>query len=358
MSETVIPGIPKDISLLAGPMLLGGFFNWGLYGILCLQTYIYYLSFPNDSRNFKIVVYFLFICDTIQTIMSTHNAWYFLSSGWGDTYVLTHPGWSWIAVPLFTGIVSAVVQLFFGWRIWKLSGSYILSGVVVVLALIQSTAAIVSGVWFELLEDTTKVGVLRPPAIVWLAGSAIVDVIITASLVTYLARSSTGFTDTDDIIAKLIRMTVETGACTTTAAILELVLFLVYQTTNLYMIPALPLAKLYTNTLLASLNSRSQTFNSSSQRSQFQSHDNSNVTTKHLRKLSRNQVHVTTVREVVEDVAMIDLPKGRQVESIQVSYTNKHQSADQASFEDDDKSYGLPDSKLHRSDDDLESGRQ
>ncbi|KAG8932216.1 hypothetical protein FRC02_001514 [Tulasnella sp. 418] len=289
-------------------------------------------------------------------VLSTHSAWYFMGSGWGDSAILAHPGWSWIAVPLLTGVVSAVVQIFFAWRLWKLGGSYIISGVIVVLALAQAIAAIVSGVWFQLLEDMAKAGVLRPPAIVWLGGSAAVDLIITASLVTYLSRSSTGFSATDDIIAKVIRMTVETGACTTTAAILELVLFLVYPATNLYMIPALPLAKLYTNTLLASLNSRSETFNSSSQRSgQFQNQDHSEVTPQHARKLSRNQIHVTTVRETVQDVAMVDLPKARQVE---VSYTTKLQSGDQASFEDDDKSYGLPHSKSQRSDDDLESARQ
>lgn len=80
-------------------------------------TDMYYLGFPNDKTGIKALVYVLFLFDTIQTALTTHNAWHFLGSGWGNVAVLSNPGWSWIAVPLFSGIVSASVQCFFAWRI-------------------------------------------------------------------------------------------------------------------------------------------------------------------------------------------------------------------------------------------------
>ncbi|KIO31273.1 hypothetical protein M407DRAFT_19652 [Tulasnella calospora MUT 4182] len=237
MSSTQVPGVPEDITLLVGPLLLGYLFNWGLFGVLCLQMYIYFLSFPRDSIYVKSLVYGLFAVDCLQTAMTTHNAWHFLSRGWGDLAVLGDPGWSWIAVPLFSGIVSCTVQLFFSWRIWKLSRSWWLPGIIACVALAQGISACVSGIWFAIINDITKISSLFPSATVWLGGSALADVMITISLVSYLAKANSGFSQTDDVISKLIRMTVETGAVTATAATAELILFLVYKTNNLHMIP-------------------------------------------------------------------------------------------------------------------------
>ncbi|KAF9521003.1 hypothetical protein BS47DRAFT_1286451, partial [Hydnum rufescens UP504] len=245
--------------------LLGYLLNWGLFGVLCIQIYMYYLAFPRDSRTLKCLVYFLFFTDIVQTV---HNAWHFLVKGWGDPTVLDYPGWSWIAVPLLSGIVSATVQLFFSWRIWILSSSWILSCAIALVALTQGICAMISGIWFSFVNNVTKISKLSTPATIWLGGSALTDVLITASLVYHLRKSSTGFETTDDILTRLIRMTIETGAVTTFAATAELILYLVFKENNLVnMIPALALAKLYTNTLLATLNSRNPVFKSSSQRS-------------------------------------------------------------------------------------------
>jgi len=82
-----------------------------------------------------------------------------------------------------------------------------------------------------------------------------------------------GFTRTDTVVQKVIKMTVETGAITTSAATADLVLFLVYPNTNLHfmlygtlstvvvftfsrLVSCIPLAKLYSNTLIAMLNAR------------------------------------------------------------------------------------------------------
>lgn len=33
-SLAVLPGVPQDIQLITGPLLLGYLFNWGLFGVL------------------------------------------------------------------------------------------------------------------------------------------------------------------------------------------------------------------------------------------------------------------------------------------------------------------------------------
>ncbi|QRW21583.1 hypothetical protein RhiXN_06572 [Rhizoctonia solani] len=283
MSSTVIPGVPEDIQLITGPLLLGYLFNWGLFGILVLQVYIYYLSFPNDSRVIKSLVYGLFFVDCVQTALTTHNAWHFLSKGWGDLRVLSDPGWSWIAVPLLSGIVSSTVQLFFAWRIWVLSKSIPLAGLIVAIAIAQGLCAMYSVCY---LNDITQIATLFPSATVWLGGSALCDFIITISMVTFLARASTGFSQTDSVITKLIRMTVETGL-----------------KNNLHMIPALALAKLYTNTLLATFNSRSVAFGGSTSRTDAErsTQYGGNEWRRPTQTTTKDRVQITTVRETHAD---------------------------------------------------------
>jgi hypothetical protein len=76
----------------------------------------------------------------VLTVFDADNAWHFLVSGWGDPEVLIEPGWSWIAVPLLTGIVSCTVQVFFAWRIYKISGTIWLPIPIVIIAFAQVSA--------------------------------------------------------------------------------------------------------------------------------------------------------------------------------------------------------------------------
>ncbi|TFY75216.1 hypothetical protein EWM64_g8796 [Hericium alpestre] len=90
---------------IAGPQLLGFFFNWGLYGVLCVQVYMYQMSFPDDPKWRKLFIYGLLALET-----------------WGkpDGFISFHTAW--FSVPVVGGIISCAVQSVFGWHIWVLSG--------------------------------------------------------------------------------------------------------------------------------------------------------------------------------------------------------------------------------------------
>jgi hypothetical protein len=108
-------------------------------------------------------------------------------------------------------------------------------------------------------------------------------------------------------------MTVETGLITTTAATTELILYLVYQKNNLHMIPALALAKLYTNTLLATFNSRSIAFSGSTRTEAEHStqYTGGSEWRRPTQTITKDRVQITTVRETHADdagVQMVALP--------------------------------------------------
>ncbi|KDR69652.1 hypothetical protein GALMADRAFT_28460, partial [Galerina marginata CBS 339.88] len=111
--------------------LFGGMFNWGLWGILTSQVFIYYLHF-NDSRNVKILVYGVYLLECMQTGMASAEMFHWFSHGWGRLDILQQPYTNPFSEPIIDGIVSLIVQLYFIWRIWMLGRSKIL---VVIIAI-------------------------------------------------------------------------------------------------------------------------------------------------------------------------------------------------------------------------------
>jgi len=92
--------------------------------------------------------------------------------------------------------------------------------------------------------------------ITWLAASAATDIIITASLVHSLLRKRTGYAASDDIINRIIRLSVQTGLITAVSATMDMALFLLLKGKTWNFIWDLALSKLYSNTLLSTLNAR------------------------------------------------------------------------------------------------------
>jgi len=250
-----LPGL----DVLAGPVLLGYIFNWGLFGALTVQCYIYYLAFPKDGKYLKTIVACTYIIELLQTVMITVDAFRQFGAGWGNPAQLNDVGLLWFSVSALDGIISASVQHFFAWRIWALSGNIFISIVVVLLALTQGVFAIYSGVLEHIVNEPSKIqSTSFRPTIVWLGGTALCDIVITVSMVWFLqqARSRSGVKSTSTLLTRLIKLTFETGMACASLAIVDLTLFLRFQHNNLHLLPALTLCKLYSNSLLVVFNSR------------------------------------------------------------------------------------------------------
>ncbi|KAI0077527.1 hypothetical protein K474DRAFT_1707275 [Panus rudis PR-1116 ss-1] len=257
MSSTELPPIPPIIAQLTGPLLLGHFFNWGLFGALTVQCYIYYLAFPNDRPIPKTLVAFTYTIEVLQTVLSTRDAFRNFGTGWGNMIELDAVGWLWFSVPVLGSIISCTGQLFYAWRIWILSESYWISIVVILLSLTQCGTGIYSGALAHMIGEFSKVQERSfKTTAVWLGGTALCDIIIAASMIYYLHKSNTGFRTTTTLLSKFIRVTIETGLVCATFAILDMSLFIAFQQNNYHLAPSIPLSKLYSNSLLVVFNAR------------------------------------------------------------------------------------------------------
>ncbi|KAJ3818227.1 hypothetical protein F5880DRAFT_1491733, partial [Lentinula raphanica] len=235
---------------------IGSIFSWCLFGISIVQLYIYHLSFPLDSYIMKGTVYIIFVLDVFQSIVVATSGWHTLCTGWGHPSVLQFPGWTFIALPC----VSGIVQIFFSWRIYSLGNWHVVPVLIIILALAQCAAAWAIGIGFIALQDIALLHKANMFArtIIWLGGAALADVIIALSMLylLYSAKRNITIKQTERMLTHLIHLTVETGAVTATSAILELILFQTFQSNNLHFTIALMLCKIYSNALMASLNSR------------------------------------------------------------------------------------------------------
>ncbi|KAF8592159.1 hypothetical protein K439DRAFT_389447 [Ramaria rubella] len=253
------PSPPLPLNVIIGPILLGSLLNWCFFGVLGVQTYLYFQWYPKDRNVVKSLVVILLVLDTSQTVVSTINAWTMLISGWGNVEVLFAPPWSLCMAVILSGLISAIVQIFFARRVWILSKSIPVSLFIVAVSLTQCVSAITGSiqVWVPHNSSSTLLATFKAFAI-WLSCSLACDLMIAVSLVYYLIQTnSKTLRSADALITRLINNSIQSGSITAVCAGVDLFLFLKFRNNNLHDVPFLMLGKLYSNTLLANLNARS-----------------------------------------------------------------------------------------------------
>ncbi|KAF8067816.1 hypothetical protein FPV67DRAFT_1159189 [Lyophyllum atratum] len=259
-SMTALPPIPQTIASIAGPPLVGIMLNWFLYGILVTQTYVNAQCFPDDKKKIKFLVYGIFALDTIQSILSTADAFHWFAEGYGNMLFLADPHISPLGVPILGAIIAFIVQVFFCWRIWILGKSMGLPILVSLTSLAGVGGGFAVGIGAFQLGDLTLLNKLTVQFCFWLGGSALADTLI-AIIMTWLllrAKSRSEHQNTDNILVKIVRLTVETNTVTASVAIVALVCLLAVNgpDSTASVAPGYVLAKLYSNTLMAVFNNR------------------------------------------------------------------------------------------------------
>ncbi|KAF8157034.1 hypothetical protein B0H34DRAFT_770658 [Crassisporium funariophilum] len=244
---------------IARSLLVALCLNWGLQGVLCTQVYTYYLAFPRDRLLAKLQVYGVLTIEIIQTVVVTHDVFAALGTSPGDLRALDSIHTHWFSIPVSGGITGCIGQLFFAFRIWKMSaGSKGPTVIICILALASGVSALVAAVAFfnartftNLMSDSSRSLVSIG---VWNGIGAICDMTIALSMPYFLMRNGTGLRTTHTMIVKLVRLIIEIGGLTAIVAILHLCLY--FANNEAFLVPGLTVSKLYANTMLVILNNR------------------------------------------------------------------------------------------------------
>ncbi|KAG8686574.1 hypothetical protein FRC08_012437, partial [Ceratobasidium sp. 394] len=244
------------VDLILGPIVIGTFLNVLLWGILIAQVIRYFIVHKRDKTWIKLMVVWVLLLETVNSAFAIGFVYRYTVTLFGDLDALGHSHWFFHIQPFMNAIVASTTQGFFAWRITKLTRNVWIGWAIGVSAFIQILVGLGTSIGSWIVVEFEKFHKLDATIIMWLVLAATTDVTITCVLTWYLRSHRTGFPHTDDVITKLIRSTVQTGLLTSLWAIGDMTFFLAMHHNNLHLMFDMPLSKLYSNSLMATLVSR------------------------------------------------------------------------------------------------------
>ncbi|KZT65777.1 hypothetical protein DAEQUDRAFT_768609 [Daedalea quercina L-15889] len=249
--------VPANVVQFAGPVLLGSQLNWGLFGVLTVQLYMYHQTGYKDHIFVKYIVYGMYLFEALQTILLTHDTFKQLAVSFGNYQGLIGAYLTGFELVIQSALIACVTQCFYAWRIYILGRSKIVAGLIVCVSLLQCAGGFSEGVACFVYNSTSETIPIEATSVaMWIGGSAACDILITTSMVYFLWRRRSGIKRTDTMVNKLIQLVVETGLLTAVLAITQLSLYIIFKDTEYFMTPAGALSKAYSNSLLVLLNNR------------------------------------------------------------------------------------------------------
>ncbi|KAF9448748.1 hypothetical protein P691DRAFT_780569 [Macrolepiota fuliginosa MF-IS2] len=228
----------------SGSLAVGYILAWGLYGVLAVQIYIYYLAFSNDRVVSKILVTVVCLLETLQVVVIARDMFEVFVKGFGSPNAITELHLSGLSAPIIGGVESIIVPL-----------------LVCLMAVIQCVGAFISGVRGFIGGDIRNLDTMtdRVGHGLFNATSAACDIVIAIAMSYYvsLPKFDAGIRGTTHaLVRRIIRLVVGTGMLTAAVVILDQVLYQVFPHKGYFLAPAFVLGKLYSNSMMVIFNSR------------------------------------------------------------------------------------------------------
>jgi len=257
MAETAAslpPGITLDNTL--GAFLVGVAVSVALFGFISLQVYNYYSHYSNDPVFLKSMVGSIWLFELIHTVWLLHGMYIVVVTGFGNYGFLIDVPWTIKTSILWGGIINVIVQTFFAYRIRVLSNQWIIPVACVCLGAIRLTSVIVSTVFTLRMTLASYVVHFQFLFVLTLVTGAVLDAVVAVSMCYWLSKSRSDIARTDRVVMRLIIFSIESGCVTFAVGLAMLITALTMGHTFTWAAVMFVLAKVYSNTLLVSLNKR------------------------------------------------------------------------------------------------------
>ncbi|KAF7317474.1 hypothetical protein MKEN_00833600 [Mycena kentingensis (nom. inval.)] len=261
-----------DSPLLLGVLEIGVFISLVLFGIVFLQGFAYFSrSCARDPLWLKFFVGIILTMELAHTVCAAHAIYYFtiLQAGTparlkkANTYSLS-------LTPVFETLITAMVQAFFAWRIRQLSGrrrsdwrGWCLPTLCWVLCLVRFVGGMAMAVEGFLDIPLQPNYFHYADTYAWIISGALdvgvlLDVIITLSMCWYIRKLNSPYNlhGSEVLIRRLVNWTIQTGLITSLTSIAVVITFWTMKHNFIWLALYTLLAKLYSNSLLVSLNAR------------------------------------------------------------------------------------------------------
>ncbi|KAI0707421.1 hypothetical protein C8Q76DRAFT_800747 [Earliella scabrosa] len=249
---------PTDASFLnptTGTILIGLMVTGCLFGVTSGQTAWYHLHYRQDRTFLRILVSIIYGLDTLSLLFYVWSMWQYLV----DKELLVFDGkplpWTSNAQLVCNAAAIATIQGFYTFRIWTLSKNKLLLSILAIFVAADFALGLLLFVKRQ-TESLEEFGALTAYDIALSATTTVTDVLLCGTLVTLLIKSRTGNAGSNRLIKKLLLYTIHTGAVTSLCSIMSLITVIVLPTTALYVMFYYIGSRMYTVSLLSTLNAR------------------------------------------------------------------------------------------------------
>ncbi|KJA27932.1 hypothetical protein HYPSUDRAFT_34166 [Hypholoma sublateritium FD-334 SS-4] len=190
--------------------------------------------------------------------MITYLIYFYLILNFGNSTWYAEKTWSVAAELILSAVITFIVGCFLVIRLWYFSkGNIYLVAFCGFFAVAQLAVNLILPIrYFTFPSIAAANASLKGVGIAGLVTALISDISVSGSLCYYLEQGRNGFRGTNDLITKLIAMTIMTGLLPTLVMIADCISFFVSPESFWSLFFNFPLSQLYINVVLTSLNSR------------------------------------------------------------------------------------------------------
>ncbi|KDR69189.1 hypothetical protein GALMADRAFT_230723 [Galerina marginata CBS 339.88] len=258
MSAEPIHNNELDVHRTLGALSLGALFSSVLFGIATLQVYTYYLHVPKDKSRLKGLV--SWFCELAHYICVCHFVYTWTITEYGHPEALTvRPPPSISATILIGAFIGPSVQIFFADRVRVLS-----QGRLIIPIFCWTAAIVLVAIEIFISFQAFRCSNVSSFEIEWrwwiiasLGLSAAIDIVEAVSICFYLGRlRSQSMASTATNIQTIMIWTMETGLLKSISEVSIVIWFILMPNTFIWIALFICLARMHSNSLLVSLNSR------------------------------------------------------------------------------------------------------
>ncbi|KAF9532680.1 hypothetical protein CPB83DRAFT_634176 [Crepidotus variabilis] len=242
-----------------GAAFLGNVAAGILYGITCLQSFVYFKKSHSDPTFLKSLVAFLWFLDSLHMALVTHSLYIYLIKNYMNPRSMLSPNWSILSQVYVTCLSDLIIRGIYAERVWKVSRNTFVVIVIALTSLLTCTTGFayvcIAFVKRKTFADLRHISFLMYTAL----GSAVVaDILVAASMCISLLKSRTGFRRTDSVLTMLMLYTINSSVLTTVCSIACFLTYTIWPMEFTFIGIYVCLSKLFLNSLLAMLNGRDQ----------------------------------------------------------------------------------------------------
>ncbi|KAF8871768.1 hypothetical protein BD779DRAFT_1680130 [Infundibulicybe gibba] len=224
-------GINLDRTL--GVLFLGSIVASMLYGIICIQAFVYLRREREKGKVvYKRLIFVLWLLDTTHLAFIVHALYHYMITYYGKPSSLESPTWSMLAQIYVTCTSDLAIRFILARRSWYMTGRNILLTLCIVSICVHVAtrsieakdrrkvvpdAGMTSRRYYPLLfrAENTDMGkffqAFRYLLYLGLGSGVVADCTIAVTLSVTLWRSRTGFPRTNSIVNTLVLYTINTG---------------------------------------------------------------------------------------------------------------------------------------------------